>query len=463
MMGDSVGVLNEPPGFCISFGGSIMKLFIKPKPRQGNMEALRSILAEKIAAWRTENKHLIQTLGGNAVSEVTVKDLFRGMRGVPVVVCDTSRVDPEAGLFIRERPVNDLLHCSGEALFYLLCTGELPEAAVEQALREEIDRRSKLPDDIRKMIEDLPEDLHPMAQLSIATLMMQRESAFQAAYGRGVPRSEYWESMLEDALNLLARLPVVAAGIYRRKLRGLDWIEPQAGLGFSINFARMLGLSSPDGHFEEFIRQFVVVHSDHEGANASVLTARITHSALTDVFAAASGAMNCLAGHLHGRANQESIQFILEIEQRFDGIPTEADLTAFIREQLDNKRIIPGFGHAVLRGPDPRYHALSQFGRQLCPDCAVFAIAGLLEKVVTSELKSRGKVQNPYPNIDGISGALLHYFGMTEHAFYTVMFSVAQSLGLCAQLVIESGLTAALFRPRSVTREQVRRLAEKNS
>jgi citrate synthase len=424
------------------------------------MKTLRTVMAEKMDVWRAENRNLMQAFGERPVSRVTVKDLFRGMRGVTAVVCDTSRVDPEAGLFIRERPVSDLLHCSGESIFYLLCTGELPDAKAERSLREEIESRSELPNYVREGIENLPDGLHPMALLSIATLMMQRESAFQAAYARGVPRDRYWESMLEDALDLIARLPVIAAGIFRRKLRGLDGLDPQPGLGFSNNFVRMLGLSDPEGRFEAYIRRFVVVHSDHEGANASVLTARITHSALTDVFAAVSGAMNCLAGHLHGRANQESIQFILDIEERFHGIPDEADLAVFIREHLDNRRIIPGFGHAVLRGPDPRYRALSEFGRRLCPDCAVFAIAGLLEKVATAELKSRGKVGNPYPNIDAISGALLHYFGMTEHAFYTVMFSVAQSLGLCAQLVIESGLTAALFRPRSVTREQVRRLAD---
>ena len=423
------------------------------------MEPLRSILAEKFAAWRAENKNLIGNLGDKPVAQVRVRDLFRGMRGVPTVICDTSRVDPEAGLYIRERPVNDLLQCSGEALFYLLCTGDLPDAKAEASLRSEIEQRRQVPKYVREAIESLPKDFHPMAQLSTATLLMQRESAFQSAYERSVPRSELWEYMLEDALNLLARLPVIAAGIYRRKLRRLGWIDPRPGLGFSADFARMLGLSDPQGRFEDFIRQFVVVHSDHEGANASVLTARITHSAMNDIFAAVSSAMNCLAGHLHGRANQESIQFILEIEHRFNGIPTEAELAEFIRDQLDSKRIIPGFGHAVLRGPDPRYQALSAFGQRLCPDCPVFAIAGLLEKVVTPELKTRGKVQNPYPNIDGISGALLHYFGMTEHAFYTVMFSVAQSLGLCAQLVIESGAAAALFRPRSVTRAQIKDLA----
>ncbi len=411
-------------------------------------------MAQKIAAWREENKKLLAAHGDTSISKVTVKHLFRGMRDVPAVICDTSRVDPHTGLYVREIPVNDLLHASGESLFYLLCTGEMPDADAERRLRKDLESRAELPGYVRNAIEGLPDDLHPMTQLSIATLTMQRESAFQDAYG-SVPRNEHWEYMLEDALNLLARLPVVAANIYRRKLRGRDWTDPKPGLGFSRNFAYMLGLSDPAGHFEDFIRQFVAVHCDHEGANASVLTARITHSAMTDVFASAANAMNCLAGHIHGRANQTSVRFIRAIEERFNGTPTEAELTDFIREMLDNKRIIPGFGHAVLRGPDPRYEALSAFGRRLCPDCSVFTIARLLEKVVTRELKERGKVANPYPNIDAISGVLLHYFGMTEHAFYTVMFSVAQNLGTCAQLVIESGLTAALFRPRSVTREQV--------
>ncbi len=421
------------------------------------MKTLRSVMAQKIDAWRGENKALLAAHGDSPISGVTVKHLFRGMRDVPAVICDTSRVDPQTGLYVREIPVNDLLHASGESLFYLLCTGETPDAETERHLREDLESRAGLPDHVKDGIEQLPDDLHPMTQLSIATLMMQRGSAFQDAYG-SIPRSEQWEPMLEDALNLLARLPVIAANIYRRKLRGRGWIEPKPGLGFSGNFAYMLGLSDPGGHFEDFIRQFVAVHCDHEGANASVLTARITHSAMTDVFASAASAMNCLAGHIHGRANQTSVRFIRAIEDRFNGAPTEEELTDYIREMLDKKQIIPGFGHAVLRGPDPRYAALASFGQRLCPDCSVFVIARLLEEVVTRELKERGKVANPYPNIDAISGVLLHYFGMTEHAFYTAMFSVAQNLGLCAQLVIESGLMAALFRPRSVTREQVREM-----
>jgi citrate synthase len=422
------------------------------------MKTLRSVMAEKIAAWRGENRELLAAHGDTSISDVTVKHLFRGMRDVPAVICDTSRVDPRTGLYVREIPVNDLLRASGESLFYLLCTGDMPDADAERRLREDLEKRAGLPGYVKDGIEGLPDDLHPMTQLGIAALMMQRESAFQYAYG-SVPRNEHWEYTLEDALNLLARLPVVAANIYRRKLRGLDWIDPKPGLGFSRNFAYMLGLSDPEGRFEDFIGRFVAVHCDHEGANASVLTARITHSAMTDVFASAANAMNCLAGHIHGRANQASVRFIRAIEERFDGAPTEAELTDYIRDMLDNKRIIPGFGHAVLRGPDPRYEALSAFGQRLCPDCPVFVIARLLEKVVTRELKERGKVANPYPNIDAVSGVLLHYFGMTEHAFYTVMFSVAQNLGICAQLVIESGLTAALFRPRSVTRDQVREVA----
>ena len=221
----------------------------------------------------------------------------------------------------------------------------------------------------------------------------------------------------------------------------------------------MLGLTDPAGHFETFIRRFIAVHCDHEGANASVLAARITGSALSDLYYCVSTAMNCLSGPIHGRANQESLHFILDIENRFGPLPDEAALEAHIRNLLDAKRIIPGFGHAVLRAPDPRYEAIADFGKRLCPDCSVFAIAEQLNRIVTRELKRRGKVLNPYANIDGISGVLLHYFGMTETSFYTVMFSVAQALGICAQLVIEIALLRPIFRPRSVTTAWIRETA----
>lgn len=415
------------------------------------MQDLQTVLEPLVEGWRQERRELLARRGEERLAEVKVKDLFRGMRGVPAVICDTSTVDPQRGLFIRGLPVNELLNRSGEALFFLLLTGREPSAGEERVLIKELDDRAVVPEKTLELVDQIGDSLHPMTALSMATLSLQRESAFQAAHRRGVARDELWEHDLDDALRLIAAVPVIAARIYRKSLCGVDPIERPRGVGFSKAYAAMLGLPDPQGDFAEFIRQFVVVHADHEGANASVLAARVTHSTMSDLYYAQSSAMNCLAGPLHGRSNQESIQMILEIEDRFGGVPSREELRRYVGERLDAGRIIPGFGHAVLRDRDPRYDALLQMGKHLCRECGPFAIAEALEEVVTTELRARGKAASPYPNIDGISGALLHYFGMTEYAFYTVMFSVAQMLGLTAQLVLERALGAPLFRPRSIT------------
>ncbi|MCB0316269.1 MAG: citrate (Si)-synthase, partial [Calditrichaeota bacterium] len=192
------------------------------------------------------------------------------------------------------------------------------------------------------------------------------------------------------------------------------------------------------------------VHSDHEGANASVLTSRIVNSSLSDLYYSISGSMNSLAGPLHGLANQESVKFVLAIQERFAGVPDAAALSAYVWDYLSAGNVIPGFGHAVLRSDDPRYRALYDFGKRVCPENPVFRIVELLGEVVPPLLKKQGKAKNPYPNIDGISGALLYHFGITDLQFYTVMFSTAQVLGICAQLISTRAIGTSIFRPKSV-------------
>ena len=213
-----------------------------------------------------------------------------------------------------------------------------------------------------------------------------------------------------------------------------------------------------DPHFVDFLRKFFVVHSDHEGANASVFSSRVVNSSLSDLYYAISASMNSLAGPLHGLANQESLKFILEILDHFHGVPTESALEEYIRNQLQSGKLIPGFGHAVLRHHDPRFIALHDFGSNLCADDPVFQVVTLLSRVVPPLLMKQGKAKNPYPNIDGISGALLYHFGIRELSFYTVMFSTAQILGICAQLIINQALMVPIFRPRSITTRQLQQL-----
>jgi citrate synthase len=67
-----------------------------------------------------------------------------------------------------------------------------------------------------------------MTQLGIGVAALNHDSVFQAAYERGMKKSEYWTYTLEDCINLIARLPALAARIYRnvyhpgRSMPGID-------------------------------------------------------------------------------------------------------------------------------------------------------------------------------------------------------------------------------------------------
>lgn len=415
------------------------------------MQQLRDKMAGLIPEWRDEMRRLQVEHREAVVSRVTLGQLFKGLRGVNAIVCDTSYVDPVEGLFIRGIPVLDLVDRSGEEVFYLLCTGEFPSAEGLNELRQSIASRRDVPEYVWQMIEAMPDSTHPMSLLSMAALAMQRESVFVRRYREGMKREDYWDATLEDAVTILARMPVIAAGIFREKLRGKSRIEADNSKGFSENFAHMLGLGIEHPTFEEFIRQFVVVHSDHEGANASVLASRVVNSSLSDLYYSISGGMNCLAGPLHGLANQECLKFCMAIYRHFDGLPADEQLADYIQQQLDNRRVIPGFGHAVLREADPRFTAMYEFGKRVFPDGKMFSVVDALQRVVPPLLIKQGKAKNPYPNIDGVSGCMLYHYGMTEMEFYTVMFSTSQILGICAQLIINRAIYSPLIRPKSVT------------
>jgi citrate synthase len=340
---------------------------------------------------------------------------------------------------------------SAEEIFFLLCTGELPDEDALQHLHNDLAKRAEVPEYVWKVIENMPENTSPMALMSIAMVAMQRESVFLKRYNEGMPREAHWEAALEDALNIIARLPVISAGIYRKHVLKETPCPPQAGDGFMENLARMLCIEDRDGSFREFIRRFVVVHSDHEGANASVLTSRIVNSSLSDLYYSISAAMNSLSGPLHGLANQESVKFVLKVREKFNGVPKNEELNKYIWNYLQSGRVIPGFGHAVLRHKDPRYIALYEFGKKICPDDPVFQIVEKLGEVVPPLLMKQGKAKNPYPNIDGISGALLYHFGIKELNYYTAMFSTSQILGICAQLIINRAIYSPIIRPKSIT------------
>lgn len=414
------------------------------------MATLQEKLKEQIPGLRDDFKNLVKQHGDKVISEVTVQQAFGGMRGVKSLVCDTSFVDPEKGLIIRGTSILDLTDKLPEDIFYLLVTGELPDDAALKALQDDFKKRQEVPGYVWDVLKAMPPDSHPMAMLDTAILTLERESVFRKKYDEGIPKTDYWIYAVEDSLQLLAKLPAVAAGVYRIRFNKGDIIPPDPNLDWGGNYAHMLGIDDPDGEFKNLMRLYLVLHSDHESGNVSAFTCHTVGSALSDAYYAVSAGLNGLAGPLHGLANQECLKFVLGIIDKYSGVPTKEQLIEFAWETLNSGKVIPGYGHAVLRKTDPRFTAFRNFGLRVCPESPAFKVVNMMFENIPQVLTEHGKAKNPWPNVDAGSGALLHHFGMTEFSYYTVLFAVSRALGMTSQLIFNRAMGAAITRPKSV-------------
>ncbi len=418
------------------------------------MSLLKEKLAQQIPGLREDIRGLIKEHGDHVISEVTVKQAYGGMRGVKGMICDTSVVEPDKGLIIRGTPILEMTDWLPEEILFLLLTGEKPSDEELKSLQEDLRARSEVPSYVWDVLAAMPKDSHPMAMLDTGILVMQHESEFARRYSE-MAKTEYWEAALEDALNILARIPGIAAGMYRMRYDKGERIPPDPGLDWAANYVHMLGLEETED-CRDMMRLYLVLHSDHEGGNVSANTCHTVGSALSDPYYAVSAGLNGLAGPLHGLANQECLGFVIKVTERFGGVPSEKELTDMCWELLNAGQVIPGYGHAVLRVVDPRFTAFHAFGKKHCADDVIFKTVDLLFQVAPKVLKEHGKAKNPWPNVDAGSGALLYHYGLTEFPYYTVLFSVSRAMGMLSQLVINRALGTAITRPKSVSTEWVK-------
>jgi citrate synthase len=263
-----------------------------------------------------------------------------------------------------------------------------------------------------------------------------------------MPKGDYWDPMYEDVMDLLAKLPEIAARIYRRSYKGGHYIAPDPKLDWAANQAHMLGIDKPE--FYDLMRLYLVIHSDHEGGNVSAHTCHLVGSALSDAFYSMSAAMDGLAGPLHGLANQEVLRWIMDVMKELGGVPTKEQLHKYLWDTLKSGKVIPGYGHAVLRKTDPRYIAQREFALKHLPNYDMFRVVSDIYEVAPKILIEQGKAKNPWPNVDAHSGVLLFYYGLTEYDFYTVLFGVSRAMGILAQLIWSRAMGLAIERPKSV-------------
>lgn len=429
------------------------------------MEVLKERFNAKAEVASAEIKNLLKEHGTKKIGEVSLSQIYQGMRGITGLVSETSLLDAQEGIRFRGYSIPELQEklpkAEGgneplpEGLFYLMLIGELPTEEDVQRVSSVLQRRSHVPNHVFDVIDALPVSAHPMTMFVTGVMALQTESNFAKAYAKGINKKDYWQPVLEDSLDLIARLPRIAAYIYRRKYKGGDDIQPNGLLDWAGNFAHMMGYQ--DESFKELMRLYMTIHADHEGGNVSAHTTHLVGSALSDPYLSFAAGLNGLAGPLHGLANQEVIKWIFELQKEIGtDIPSKEQIADYVKKTLESGKVVPGYGHAVLRKTDPRFTAQMEFGKKHMPDEPLVQTVWNVYETVPPILQSLGKIKNPWPNVDAHSGALLVHYGMVEYEFYTVLFGVSRALGVLASLCWDRVLGFPLERPKSVTTESVK-------
>ena len=421
---------------------------------------LEDRIQANVAIWRERVNRLTKEHGDFVISNVTVQQIYSGIRGVPIQVSDISYVDPEQGIRYRDYSINEVLKLLPKApghqfplaggLYYLLMDPELPTLAKAQEIEDEWKARATVPDYVFKVIDSFPVEGPAMSMFSAAILSMSCDSKFAKAYHDCVGKNDYWKSMLDDSLDLTARVPRIAAYIFNRKYRNNEQIDPDPRLDYAANFAHMIG-KGDDPLYCELMRLYILLHADHENANVSAHTAHLVGSALSDIYLSCSAGMNGLAGPLHGLANQECCNWLIELYDHFQGIPSNEQVEEYVRKTLASGKVVPGYGHAVLRRTDPRFTVEMEFAKAHFPDDELFRTAMAVFEVVPPILAETGKVSNPWPNVDALNGVLQHHVGVTETDFHTVLFGLSRMLGITSHVVFARAVNKPIERPKALT------------
>lgn len=429
------------------------------------MGIMKDRFKAKADAANLEIKELLKVHGNKKIGEVTLAQVYQGMRGITGLVTETSLLDPQEGIRFRGYSIPELQEKLPKAprgeeplpegLFYLMLIGELPTDADAEHVTDILQRRSHVPNHVFAAIDALPISAHPMTMFVVGVMALQTESYFAKLYSEGMHKKDYWEPTFDDVMILIGRLPRIAAYIYRRKYKNNEHIHPNGLLDWAGNFAHMLGYE--DHSFHELMRLYMTIHADHEGGNVSAHTTHLVGSTLSDPYLAYAAGMNGLAGPLHGLANQEVIKWIFEMQKSLGtDLPAREQIAQYVQDTLNAGKVVPGYGHAVLRKTDPRFTVQMEFGKKNMPEDKLCRTVWNIYEVVPPILKSLGKIKNPWPNVDAHSGALLVHYGMVEYEFYTVLFAVSRSLGVLASLCWDRALSLPLERPKSITTESVK-------
>jgi len=356
--------------------------------------------------------------------EITKDNLETGLRGYPVGYCTTSSVDPTKGLFYVGKSVADLAFWEPEKVIYLLYHGREGSPEEVDSFVKVLHNKAKCSLDTLGHIRKMPRSGHPMKLFNAALLIL---GMFEAT-------GDY----REDCLNLIAKVPEIAATVINHHAGWGDNNPSKPELGYMENFTQMLKV--PKLNQKDLVRVFKlfnVLHYDHGGGNLSTFVGKAVASGLEDMYGSICGAMCALAGPRHGRANQECLEFVERVLLKVGPNAPPKQVEQLIRDLLANNELVFGFGHAVLRVEDPRATVLYTVAEEMYPTHPLVKITRLLRSEGPKVLKENPKVSDPYPNVDAISGTLLSAAGFPYPQYFTILFGLARVVGISRQIVYE--------------------------
>jgi citrate synthase len=379
--------------------------------------------------------------------QITKQNLDTGLRGYPVGTCTTSHVDPQKGLFYSGRPIEMLAKRSPIEVIYLLYSGKFGTKEEVAAFAADLAQRAMCKPETLKAIYSLPKAKDPMDVFCSALLI--------AGMCEGV--GDY----RQDCLNLIAKLPQIAAASINHSAGWGATPPSRPELGYMENFVHMLNLPHPKKpELIEAMRLFNTLHFDHSGGNLSAFVGKSVASGLEHLYGSLAAAMTALAGPLHGRANQESLEFLVSMRKELGDNPKPNDVAAWIRERLAKKQLIYGFGHAVLRIEDPRATIFYDYAQKHFPHHPLIKLALLLRSEGSRTLAEYPYISDPHPNVDAISGAVLTAAGFPYPEYFPILFGLSRCVGIAIQIVYErlearNGKGTPIVRPSYIYSERL--------
>ncbi|GAA3596902.1 bifunctional 2-methylcitrate synthase/citrate synthase [Agrococcus terreus] len=353
-------------------------------------------------------------------------DIKKGLAGVVADTTEISKVNPDTNsLLYRGYPVQELAATQPfEAVAYLLWHGELPTEAELVALRERERELRALPDNVKQVMDALPETAHPMDVVRTAVSIV----------GANDPKADDPEADLEKAFRLYAVLPAIVAYEQRRR-NGQALVPPRADLDYAANFLWMAFGEEAHPTVVDAFNQSMVLYAEHS-FNASTFTARVVTSTLADLYSAVTAAIGALKGHLHGGANEAVMDVFREV-----GTADRAD--AWMQDALDSKRTIMGFGHRVYKNGDSRVPTMRAALVRLVQHYEAQEVLDIYDALERS-MAERKPIK---PNLDFPSGPAYALIGF-DVPIFTPLFVAARVVGWTAHIV-EQRANNALIRPLS--------------